>query len=499
MAIGAAQVWQAVDVLESDRASELSVDALDELNELVNHCRVEQYERLSVDGSTGANPKCLEFQRHFEEHKYRFFAASGSNQSSKTVTVGGLCFCKHLRDKAENGDVYWVISQTWDTMRDIPHKTMWEFLPKSMFPKNISYSPRYGFGLIPTLLLTLPDGRGTCEIWFRNEEQDIKVFESARINGAWWTECRREQIFDSLQPRMVARRGWLLMDYIPVEAWHKFRIRIPAETGSNTIYHMRYAMKDNEQNLAPNAIAEARENMTEREARVRIDGEDGSEFGIVYMEFDPKRHVIEPFPIPPEWPRFRCFDYGYRAPSACLWVTVAPDDFTVPESENWSRPLIPNQERLCIYREYYLHGQTVPQIAGSIKAMSEGEQYRGDIIADPSLWNQRAGPGTSLADEFYKVGMKMVKAPRTQKDGLHAQVAKVRLWFENDKILMFNTVPNCIREHQTWRYKEDKDGNAPGNEPFEDGNDHAPDSLRYLLNTNPTHHKPSVTLRNYAA
>ncbi len=474
------------------------------LSEMLRWYRIEQYERPSVDGAAGANEKCLQFQRVFEEHSHRIFATSGANQSSKTVTVAGLCFCKHIRDRARDGDVYWVIAQSAETMRDIPHKMLWEFLPRSMFPQGIEYAPRLGFGLISTLHLHLPDGRGRCEVWFKSEEQEMRSFESSRVNGIWWTECKRELIFDALQPRTAARRGWVLMDYVPVEAWHKRRLRLEAERGNPAIYHMRFAMQDNAQNLAPGEIDNQRRIMTEREARVRIDGEDGSEEGAVYMEFDLKYHECEPFHIPSDWPRYRCLDYGYRHPTACLWVALAPDNWIVPKGKDWTRSLLPNQERVIVYREYFMHGQTVPDIAGAIRAMSEGERYRhqGLVTADPSMWNitqVHGAKGTSIADEFAKAGLPLRKAPRTQGVGEHAQVAKIRWWFEHDKILMFSTCKNAVANHQDWRYKKNKDGAAPGNEPFEDSNNDACDALRYLLAENITFHQPKATVRRTAA
>lgn len=440
---------------------------------------------------------------HVESAENLYLLANGlvTHNSGKTVAVAGLCFCKHVRDVAKDGDVYWVIASSHETMRDIPHKSLWEFLPRHMFPKNVEYSPRLGFGMIPTLHMTLPEGRGKCEIWFKTEEQELRAFESSRVNGVWWTECKRDVIFDALQPRLVARRGWMLMDYVPVEGWHKFRIRIPAELGSKTIYHMRYSMHDNAHNLAPNAIPEAREQLTEREARVRIDGEDGSEFGIVYMEFDPRYHTCQPFQIPNEWPRYRCMDYGYRNPTAMLWAAICPSEFVVPESKDWERPLHPNQERLIIYREFYNHGLTVPEIAGAIRKLSGDEKY-GYSVADPTMWNltQTGGPvATSIADEFAKHHLVLRQGARTQSMGEHARVAKVRHWFENDKIIIFDTCVNTIREHQSWRYKEDKDGKAPGNEAFVDSDNHTCDALKYLLAENLTYYKPGVRVRTYAA
>ena len=41
--------------------------------------------------------------------------------------------------------------------------------------------------------------------------------------------------------------------------------------------------------------------------------------GQVYEEFDPAVHVIDSFPIPESWPRYRSIDFGYANPFSCSW------------------------------------------------------------------------------------------------------------------------------------------------------------------------------------
>jgi len=46
--------------------------------------------------------------------------------------------------------------------------------------------------------------------------------------------------------------------------------------------------------------------------------------GVVYREYQDNVHVIDPSPIPYDWPKYRMIDYGASAPTACLWCVVAP-------------------------------------------------------------------------------------------------------------------------------------------------------------------------------
>ena len=44
--------------------------------------------------------------------------------------------------------------------------------------------------------------------------------------------------------------------------------------------------------------------------------------GQVFDEWRRDVHVVEPFAIPADWPRFRALDYGYSAPSCVGWFAV---------------------------------------------------------------------------------------------------------------------------------------------------------------------------------
>lgn len=428
-----------------------------------------------ASGNRGASPKQLAFQAAFFAQRHRIYAASGANQSGKTEAVAGLCFCKWLRDRAQDGDIYWVVARSAETIRDIPHRSLWRFLPKSMFEQGVAYQPKLGFGSISTLKLNLDGRPGSCEVWFKTEEQDLKSFESSRVNGVWWTECEREALMDAIVPRLAARRGWLLMDYVPTHAWHKFRLRLPAESGDVDLVHTRFCMRDNAHNLPPGEIDFQSRRMTQNERRIRVEGEDGAAFGVVFPEFSPTRHTCEPFPIPAEWPKWRMLDYGYRNPTAVLWIALAPAGFCGFM-----------EERGYVYREFFQSGSGVPATSAYVKQMSTGEKYRKPILVDPTIYNRTEANQLTIAEQFQAAGLDIMPAIRTSSVGEHALVAKVRKWIDADKIVYFKTCVNGIREVQSWRYKENKDGQVAGNEPFEDKDNHTVDDLRYWVADDPT-------------
>jgi PBSX family phage terminase large subunit len=71
--------------------------------------------------------------------------------------------------------------------------------------------------------------------------------------------------------------------------------------------------------------------------------------GLVYTEWDPNIHVIEPFEIPKDWQRVRGIDLGYGHPFVCLFGAID------------------NDGRLYIYDEHYEAGKLISHHAAAIK------------------------------------------------------------------------------------------------------------------------------------
>jgi hypothetical protein len=453
-------IWALADLLDSPKAVQLPADELKHIEATLANHNIELIERPSVNGSPGAGPKQLDLQRRFESGKYRGIFAWGANRSGKTAALWGMCFAKHLRDRAKHGDLYWCIAPDFTKLKQGPHRWLWEYLPRSMFQRI--WTESLGFGTNDVMALNLPNGRGRCTIVFKTEEQDLTSFEADSVHGIAWTEPTREAVFDAIQARLVDTRGFMLLDYVPTMAWHKFRLRLSA----NPLWFCQgFCMRDNAHNLPVGAIEEARAGMSDRDAAIRIDGQEGSGFGVVFREFDTRIHTVKPFPVPSDWPRWRGLDYGYTNPTAVLWMAVAPD-------ETW-----------YFYREHYQREWAVERHARAIIAMSAGESYEDRLIVDPSIFNITQANGSTIAGAYKKAGVPCVPAVPTNKHGEFASVELIRKRLEDRKLKIFTTCPNFIREMQSWRCREGRDKEAM--EVYEDKDNHTTDVARYLAMQNP--------------
>lgn len=204
-----------------------------------------------------------------------------------------------------------------------------------------------------------------------------------------------------------------------------------------------------------------------RKARLRHGRWAGAE-GLVYEDYDPALHVIDPFEIPPSWPRVWAVDFGYTNPFACLMAAVDGDG------------------RLYVYRQVYHTKRLVSEHAARLKKLSADEPAPHAIVADPE---DREGRETLAAHGFGTVAA--VKHGGAMEAGIQAVAArfkragdgKPRLFIfrdsldERDPDLDAARRPTCLQEELDG-YVWDKGGR---DRPAANQDDHAADAARYLI------------------
>jgi len=195
-------------------------------------------------------------------------------------------------------------------------------------------------------------------------------------------------------------------------------------------------------------------------------------------------HVIEPFEIPLDWPRYMSFDYGYSDPFAVQW---------------WAMGKGPNGRDgvAYLYREWY---GCVPnkadtglkltpvQVADGILEREE-QEIRDNIrvirTADPSIFDKSRG--FSVADQMAPGymgrpnGVLFGKADNTRIAG--KMEVHERLRFDADGVpgmYIFSTCKDWIRTVPTLPYDEKKTEDIDT-----DAEDHDYDATRYFLMDHP--------------
>lgn len=201
-----------------------------------------------------------------------------------------------------------------------------------------------------------------------------------------------------------------------------------------------------------------------RRTRLR-DGKAAQAEGAIYPQWDQAVHLIDPFPIPDDWRRFRVVDFGYTNPFVCQWYAVDSDG------------------RLLRYREIYMTQRTVRVHAERINALSEGEYIEVTICdhdAEDRATLAENGIPTVAADKAVTRGIQAVQERlKVQRDGKPRIFLFRDALVEPDEVLVRARKPICTEEEiDAYAWAKGVDGKAAKEHPMK-VDDHGMDGMRY--------------------
>jgi PBSX family phage terminase large subunit len=194
--------------------------------------------------------------------------------------------------------------------------------------------------------------------------------------------------------------------------------------------------------------------------------------GAVYPRF--MSRVIDPFPvkekvtdeygIPLHWERIMSMDHGLRNPTMVPYAAIDP-----------------NRGVVVIYNEYYKANTLVPEHSKNIKTELD-KIPAGKIrfmMADPSIKN-KTDPinGKSVLGLYAEQGIYWTPG----NNDIEAGILRVNAYIEQEKVEIYSTCVNLIREHLHYKFPEitmDDDKNL--DERPEKKNEHSCDAVRYMF------------------
>jgi len=185
--------------------------------------------------------------------------------------------------------------------------------------------------------------------------------------------------------------------------------------------------------------------------------------GAAFAEFDRNVHIIEPFHIPSNWPRFRACDWGFSTPFCVLWFTVDYDNI------------------LYVYREFYNKGLTADIFAQRVRQMEIGENISYGVM-DSSVWARRGDTGPPVPEVMKNNGCSWRpsdRSPGSRKANKMELHRRLRIFEDmhgnpSAKLKIFNTCRNLLRTLPMLPL----DDNDPEDVDTR-SEDHAYDALRY--------------------
>lgn len=190
--------------------------------------------------------------------------------------------------------------------------------------------------------------------------------------------------------------------------------------------------------------------------------------GMVYDGWDAAIHIVNPFEIPPEWPRYWVVDFGYTNPFC--WQAWAED----PDG------------RLYRYREIYRTQRLVEDHAKDILDVTKNEPRPRAIICDHdaedrATLTRHLKMSTQNAFKAVSPGIQAVKSRmKVAGDGKPRLFLLRDALVYRDPLLIESKKPLCT-EQEVESYIWDLSANRKqGEEPLKK-DDHGMDALRYMV------------------
>lgn len=189
--------------------------------------------------------------------------------------------------------------------------------------------------------------------------------------------------------------------------------------------------------------------------------------GAYFPEFEKHIHVVEPFPIPSTWTRYRSLDYGLDK-TAVLWYAVDPNN------------------DIYVYKELHEGDLIISEAAERIKKINGIDSIR-KTYAPTDLWSRDKVTGRTIADTFNQNGIYFTKASRDRVPGWLAVKEMLKVLDSKDvhngdpiktsKLKIFSNCETLIK-HIPQVQRDESDPNDMANEPHE--LTHILDALRYF-------------------
>ena len=450
-----------------------------ELLEKIKAIESEQKRRREQDAlaryNTGGkrHKKQIAFHRCKKRNRWVF----GGNRSGKTECGAAetvyLARGTHPYRKNKPNVFGWVVSPTAQVQRDVAQKKVLHYLRPDWIADIVMTSGRKDSpqtGVIDQIVVKNVFG-GTSVIGFKSFDQGREKFQGSSLDFVWFDEEPPKEIYEECLMRVIDKRGDIFGTMTPLKGLTFLYEEIYLNRKNNPeIWYEFMEWADNPY-LSPKEIKLMESTLDESTLQSRKLGRFCTREGLVYPEFDERVHVVQPFPVPPEWQDNISIDPGLKNPLSAHWYAVDYD------------------ENVYVIAEHYAAGKDIDYHAQAIHAMSESLGWKRDgkgrvsALIDSAAQQRTLASQKSVAELFYE--RDILANPRVEKD-LFSGISRVKSYLNRGNglpdLYIFSSCPNLIREIKSYFWGS---GDAPVKR-----DDHAMDELRYYLMSRPKNAPP---------
>lgn len=426
----------------------------------------------------GYEPHAKQLQFHQSPARGRLFI--GGNRSGKTVG-GATESCwralgEHPYLSVPPPPTYGrVVGVDWtDGVEKIVRPEISRWLPPSKI-RGGSWEVGYDSQL---KTLTLENG---STIEFMSYEQKTAAFAGTSRHWIWFDEEPPQEIWAECLLRLLDTGGdwWITMTPVEGMTWTYDDIYERSNPLNDNYDPNIFSVEvDSDMNphINPGEIDVLLAGLSDDEKKARQHGQYIQRGGLIYPNFNPIIHVIQPIDPrqlnPVDWMHFSSMDHGYANPTSWHWHAIN------------------REKKMVVYDEYYVREQIVKVHAENVLLRDSNHgvapTYR---VGDPSIRNVDPVTGTSVHMEYAEHGVPILLGNNDFVAGSNA----VRTKFGSPTIppTLYICSNNIMLIHELKRYrralwpnrKMDREKNQK-EEPHKK-DDHACDDLRYAVASRP--------------
>ena len=391
---------------------------------------------------------------------------SGKSQCGAVETVW-LARGIHPFRKNKSSVSCWVVSLSQQVQRDVAQEKILFYLNPDWIVDIVMLSGRKSSptsGIIDHILIKNVFG-GVSKIGFKTCDQGREKFQGTSLDFVWFDEEPPEDIYKECRMRVLDRNGHIFGTMTPLKGltWVYDQIYLNSNNDPEVdVIEMEWA--DNPYLNKEEVLSMSRV-LSKEELESRRYGKFVGLSGLVYKEFDPQIHVIQPFNVPHEWYDKISIDPGLHNPLSAHWYAVDFDG------------------NVYVIAEHYASNQTVEQHAEKIKSICkslEWPQPRGnyEALIDPAANQRTLSSAKTVSELFYDYGIAV--NTNVNKD-VFSGISKFKSYLKNaegeTKLFIFSNCVNMIREIKGYFWGND-------DSPIK-RDDHAMDELRYYIMSRP--------------
>lgn len=405
------------------------------------------------------------FQRLVLDCDAQFIACICGAQAGKT-TIGAIWLLREIfNDYTAGGCHDWIIvAPTAKMLAQATLPKFDEYLPKDWLAGDLK-DKRY-----KEQKQCYELARGN-KIFVRSGDEPEHI-EGITAKGAWLDEPGQmvPQVWTNVKLRVAVNKGRIMMTSTPYSMnWYYRDVEMRSGTindipqaGEREASIAVYKWKNIDSPYFPREAYEmAKRTLSPEMFKMRYDGEFSRLEGLVYKDFDEKKHVIPAFPIPAEWPRFGGLDFGHSHPTACLCIAQKPE---IPADSTIGTPFEPS--KFYVYREYYKAGEILQVLAEFLK-----QEPLARILADPR--------GAQERDEL--VRFHGIRGIQIADNSIEMGIERVKMLFREDRLFFLEgRCPNTLDEIKVYHNPTFNEDRVTKDGPVKTKDD-AMDALRYAF------------------